>query len=115
MRIFQVRIELENAALQEGAELVRILRQLAADLEPSGSLPSPYLYDINGNAVGWARFREETGTTMTIISEGDFAFIPRDVAYELRDKGIVYYCDKCEAFHLCDGHGWSEIPGMEGP
>ena len=54
---FIIRIDLQNAAFSEGdegAELARILRELAERIERAGEAPRCFenVRDINGNTVG---------------------------------------------------------------
>lgn len=56
---YEIRINLENAAFQdggnEGAEVARILRDLANFCEENGRATKATLRDSNGNVVGYAR------------------------------------------------------------
>jgi len=62
--IFRVEINTENAAFQDEGpvmEVCRILQKVAADLELGRSFdPSRTLRDINGNAVGYASYKDES-------------------------------------------------------
>lgn len=53
MSEFKIRFEMDNAAFEvsEVSEVVRILRQLAADIESRGDL-NMSVRDINGNYIG---------------------------------------------------------------
>ena len=59
---FRLNLNCDNAAFDElpNHEIARILRE-AADRIEAGDLPAGYtnLHDINGNAVGAYRMREE--------------------------------------------------------
>ena len=56
MSIYRISIDLGNAAFeaQEGAEVARILRDVAEECEEGGVAENLTLHDINGNTVGQA-------------------------------------------------------------
>ena len=57
---FKLNINCDNDAFygeQKHAELVRILREIAGDLERHGGLMGKNVLDINGNTVGTAVFK----------------------------------------------------------
>jgi len=57
MSIYRISIDLDNAAFeaQEGAEVARILRELAEECEEGGVAENLTLRDVNGNTVGQAK------------------------------------------------------------
>ena len=55
--MYQIHIETDNAAFEhKGAEVARILRDLAAKIEHDGDMSEyfHFLIDLNGNRVGTA-------------------------------------------------------------
>lgn len=58
-KAIHIKIEIGNAAFEDvgGAEVARILRELANSYDEDGMEASYSLRDINGNAVGTAKLR----------------------------------------------------------
>lgn len=54
--MFRIEIETDNDAFADGkagAELARILRKLADELETTEQIETGLTCDVNGNTVGW--------------------------------------------------------------
>lgn len=61
MRSIQIYFDMDNADFDadEGAEIARILRDLADNYYDAGGSRLKYIYDANGNRIGQAEIIEE--------------------------------------------------------